>query len=234
MLPVVFLHASNRPFERAWPVAAGLSKSTAAMMPGYTPGEEAQPFSQDRWEARLLDACGNGAIVIAHSFGGPVAMRTAARAPERVLGLILLEPAAYALAADHPAVADHISRVQPVLNRAGTMSPAEFIVAFEEAVTGGPALTSSETDVFAASRQQRLPGPWTLDTPRRTGVPTLVVTGGWNAEYEAIADAMTDVEHIILTGHGHRPQDHPDLVAIARDFIERVTETGAASAHSPT
>ncbi|WIE81464.1 alpha/beta hydrolase [Curtobacterium sp. MCSS17_016] len=234
MLPVVFLHASNRPFERAWPVAAGLSESTAAVMPGYAPDEEAQPFSQDRWEEQLLDACGDGAIVVAHSFGGPVAMRAAARAPERVLGLILLEPAAYALAVDQPAVADHIARVQPVLARAATMSPAQFIAAFQEAVTGTPATTASEIDVLAASRQQRLPGPWTLDTPRRTGVPTLVVTGGWNAEYEAIADTMTDVEHIILTGHGHRPQDHPDLVAVARDFIERVTETGAASAHTPT
>jgi hypothetical protein len=49
-----------------------------------------------------------------------------------------------------------------------------------------------------------------------TGLPTLVVTGGWNAEYEAIAQALAaaGAEHRVLEGAGHRPQDLPDFARL--------------------
>lgn len=42
-------------------------------------------------------------------------------------------------------------------------------------------------------------------------VATTVVTGAWNAEYDAIADALVDVgaARVVLRGADHRPHDLP-------------------------
>ena len=219
---IVFLHASNRSPDRAWSAVGGLPGARFAVMPGYSADGPAT-FDQDRWEARLLEACDAGATVVAHSFGGPVAMRAAARRPDLVRALVLFEPAAYALARGNPAVEDHIRRVQPVLDQAATLPPGEFAVAFAAALAGQTiAPPTDSADLLAAERQRRLPGPWSLDTPERIGGPTLVVTGGWNDEYEAIASRIVGARHMSLAGHGHRPQDHPDAVGVVRAFLDEV------------
>lgn len=219
---IVFLHASNRSPDRAWSAVGDLPGARFAVMPGYSADGPAT-FDQDRWEARLLEACDAGATVVAHSFGGPVAMRAAARRPDLVRALVLFEPAAYALARGNSAIEDHIGRVQPVLDQAATLPPGEFAVAFAAALAGQTiAPPTDSADLLAAERQRRLPGPWSLDTPERIGVPTLVVTGGWNDEYEAIASRIVGARHVTLAGHGHRPQDHPDAVGAVRAFLDEV------------
>ncbi|MFJ3380680.1 alpha/beta fold hydrolase [Curtobacterium sp. NPDC090217] len=222
----VFLHASNRTVDRAWPVASGLPDKRFARMPGYdTESAPAVPFDQDAWESRLLRACPDGAVVVAHSFGGPVAMRAAARRPDLVRALVLFEPAAYALARGTPAVEDHVRRVQPVLDRAGSLDAASFAVAFGDAVSGRSDASAPTTPegLLAAERQRMLPGPWTLDTPEHTGVPTLVVTGGWNDEYETIAAHVDGAAHVLLAGLGHRPQEHQDATRVVLDFVRAVS-----------
>lgn len=216
---IVFLHASNRSTARAWPMAAELPGSRFAVMPGYGT-DDVVPFDQDAWEAALVAACPPGAVVVAHSFGGPVAMRAAARRPDRIAGLVLLEPGAYALARGHAAIEAHIARVQPVLDAAADLDAVAFGAAFAAALTGGPADPPvTPDDVRAAERQRMLPGPWSLDTPTAVGVPVLVVTGGWHEEYETIAAAVPDARRVTLHGHGHRPQDHPDAASVVSTFI---------------
>ncbi len=218
----VFLHASNRTVDRAWPVASGLPDARFARMPGYdSEAAEPVPFDQDAWESRLLRACPDSAVVVAHSFGGPVAMRAAARRPDLVRALVLFEPAAYALARGTAPVEEHIRRVQPVLDRAGSLDAATFAVAFGNAVSGrsGTSAPTTAEGLLAAERQRMVPGPWTLDTPDRTSVPTLVVTGGWNDEYETIAAHIDGAAHVVLAGHGHRPQEHRDATRVVLDFV---------------
>ncbi|MBF4616262.1 alpha/beta fold hydrolase [Curtobacterium sp. VKM Ac-1376] len=215
---VVFLHGSNRTFDRAWPVAAHLEQVRFAVMPGYGDGT-AVAFDQDAWESALVNICSPGDVVVAHSYGGPIAMRAAARHPDLIAGLVLFEPAAYGLARGNAAVEAHIERVQPLLEAAAEMGSAQFAVAFAAAMTGtaGPPPVSSD-ELLAADRQRRLPGPWTLDTPTGVDVPMLVITGGWNEEYEAIASELHRARRMTLTGHGHRPQDHPRAAAAVSKF----------------
>lgn len=219
----VFLHASNRTTEAAWPLAAQLPGARFAVMPGYE-SPVPEPFDQDRWESRLLDACGAGSVVLAHSFGGPVAMRAVTRHRDLVRALVLFEPAAYALARGTAAVEDHIARVQPVLDRAPILGAGAFGTEFSAAIGGGTVQPPETADaLLAAERQRMLPGPWTLDTPTTIDVPTLVVTGGWNAEYETIAARLTGGTHVTLSGHGHRPQEHSDAAQVVLDFAAATT-----------
>jgi hypothetical protein len=58
-----------------------------------------------------------------------------------------------------------------------------------------------------------------------TGIPTLVVTGGWNTEYEEIAAVLAahGAEHRVVHGAGHRPQDLPEFRPIVDRFLQRTT-----------
>ncbi|MHA7985075.1 alpha/beta fold hydrolase [Rathayibacter sp. CAU 1779] len=219
--PYVYLHSSRRSPGLAWPIANRLSNSRFAIMPGYG-AEAARRFDQDAWESRLLGECDGGGIVVAHSFGGPVAMSAAFGRADLVRALVLFEPAAYALGRGLASVEGHISRLQPVLDRAEDLDAAHFAVEFAAAMSGEAVETPTTPGALLdAERQRLLPGPWTLDTPATTGVPTLVITGGWNDQYESIADRIADAEHVVLTGHGHRPQDHPDAADVLLEFVNR-------------
>jgi hypothetical protein len=69
-------------------------------------------------------------------------------------------------------------------------------------------------------RLRAVPPPWDYgeDSEFLSLVPTLVVTGGWNALYDEVADVLVaaGASRTVLTGHGHRPQDHeqaPNVLA---------------------
>ncbi len=52
---------------------------------------------------------------------------------------------------------------------------------------------------------------------------TVVVTGGWNDEYEAVAAALAAVgaQHRVLPGARHRPQDTAEFDAVLSDALSR-------------
>lgn len=222
-LQFVFVHGSTRrsPVE-AWPQQAGLPNVVFATMPGYG-GETPVEFSQPRWEDTILSSCAGPSCVIAHSYGGPIAMSAAHRRPDLIRALVLLEPAAYALARGVPAVERHIDRMSPVLDRAPELDSAEFWSQFMSAMTGQPPQPARPDEMDRAERQRLLPGPWTLSTPTDVArdVPTLIITGGWNDEYEAIAGRIVGARHEVLTGFGHRPHDHPNATALIREHAAK-------------
>src|SRR5690606_4592443 len=64
--------------------------------------------------------------------------------------------------------------------------------------------------------------PWGHGVRRRmlSGIPTLVVTGRWNAEYETIATVLASdgAEHVALPGAQHRPMDVPGFAELVTAF----------------
>lgn len=217
----MLLHSSRRSVAEAWGGVARLPCATAAMMPGYV-DDAPVDFDQTAWEQVLHAACGAGAALVAHSYGGPAAMSAAASRPDLVRALILFEPAAYALARGDEAVEAHIARLDPVFDTAARDDAATFWRRFMTAMTGSPPPELTPEQRIDAERQRRLPPPWTLRTPATLGsTPVLVITGGWNDEYEAIAARIPGAEHVVLPGHAHRPQDHPDAAGLVAEFLAR-------------
>ncbi|MEV8171302.1 hypothetical protein [Microbacterium sp. NPDC077486] len=75
---------------------------------------------------------------------------------------------------------------------------------------GGPSARERwEDERVVAQRWATTNLPWGHGIRERclAGVPTLVVTGGWNEEYEIIASRLVDVgaDHMMLPGYAHRP-----------------------------
>ena len=211
---VVFIHGSGRAGVANWPgQVKGFADAVFLTMPGY--GDESPAATNmDAWVDRVLELDGE-MDVVAHSYGGLPAIFAAAQAPERVRSLTLFEPAAYSYARGRTHAKAMIDRMTPIAEKAPAMSAIDHHVSFISALTGSPPRQpEGASELVAAERNRLLAAPWSFDLPADvlSAVPTLVLTGAWNEEYEEIGQAMADAgaRHAQLVGFGHRLQDHPD------------------------
>jgi hypothetical protein len=88
-----------------------------------------------------------------------------------------------------------------------------------------PSQWAEERDRAARFAAIVLPWGHGLDGTEIAPIATIVVTGGWNAEYEVIAEALTrhGARHVRLEGRRHRPQDHADFPSLLTAWEEEVT-----------
>lgn len=162
-------------------------------------------------------------VVVAHSLGAvPVAMAVSARRLH-ASHVVLLEPALYDIARGHEAIERHITTMTRARHHAESGNIFGFWQEFSELMFGRPANPETwDADRPIAERFASLDTPWGHDTDISwvADVPTLVLTGGWNQEYEVIADRLSQAgaRHRHL-GSSHRPQDHPEFEAVLAGFI---------------
>ncbi|GEK78727.1 alpha/beta fold hydrolase [Agrococcus baldri] len=218
---LVFAHGTGLAGPAAFPQqAAAFPQAEFPVLPGY--GDE-QPAVGDvaaAAQALALRAADADALV-GYSYGGVIAAMAACM--EQPVALVLIEPALFQLSRDRPASAGLIERLEPVYLDA-SLTDETFEQAFMQALTGrdiGPALTA---DALRSSRRERLHGaPWRhpVDPECIAETRTLVLTGGWNEEYEEVAAALVGLgaEHAVLGGHEHRVVDHPDCSERIRAFV---------------
>ena len=179
-----------------------------------------------------------------HSFGGCVVLDAAARHPSAVHSLTLIEPAMQNLAADDPAVEDFARKMEEAMT--GATSPADRSSRFSALVGIPPAirdLTSPEerTRMGRAIVQLKLPSEGTLRTQlselRKKAVPLLIVTGGWNPAFEAIAakiSAMGGGRHVVVRCDHHIPQLVSDeFNQVLADFMEESDSSARREASAP-
>ena len=213
------MHGAGRAGRDAWPQQDGAG--------AFFADHSAQASMTDK--ARLVgEQCPPGeVVVVAHSLGAvPVALahRTGQITASAV---VLVEPALYDVARANPAVEHHVRVMTSARQRAGAGDLFGHWELVAPLMFGREA--SRETwyeDEPLARFFAELDPPWGhgIDAAVFAAVPTLVVTGDWNDEYEAIAGALAGAgaRHVRLAGHRHRPQDHPDFEAVLAD----VTRTG--------
>jgi hypothetical protein len=162
-----------------------------------------------------------GTLVFAHSIGAvPVAL--AARRSS-VAGLVFIEPALYDLARGHEAIERHIGIVTEARARASAGDIRGFWAILRPLMFGGPfddARWHEEQPLAARWASTNLPWGHGVRERMLDGVPALVVTGGWNKEYEVIADrlAARGAWRAVLAGAEHRPQDLPGFTGLVAEF----------------
>lgn len=219
---VVFVHGTGRSGPLAWPgqVAAVELRGRRLHFPDL-----AALADDDAAATVLAPLADGGGHLVAHSAGAVAALLAAGRASGQgsVRSLVLLEPAAFSLARGGPEVEEHVARLSAVFAdaREPRVLDGVFAVRF---LTGlgvpGAAIADPGDPALRAlgRRVRRRRPPWEapLDGTVVRQVPTLVVTGGWNALYDEVADALVALgaTRRVLTGLGHRPQDHPDANAL--------------------
>ncbi|MFD5214714.1 alpha/beta fold hydrolase [Microbacterium sp. NPDC058345] len=218
--PRLRLHGANRAGLEAWPDADADHDRFLAFAPGAPVADCA---------ARLRHAIEPGrTVVFAHSIGGVAAVLAASLV--RPAGLVLVEPALYDVARGHRAVEQHIAAITEARAQVDEAGLRAFWAILRPVMFAG---SFDPADDEGWKRERAVAEHWSVaELPWGHGVrvgmvrdlPTLVVTGGWNAEYEEIARLLTGegAEHVVLAGAGHRPQDLPGFAPAVRAFDARL------------
>lgn len=211
----VYVHGAGRQGTDAWPSIPTQGSQFACL--DFTGPMDANVASLSALTPR-------DAVVLAHSAGAvPVFLALQAHqiAP---CALVLLEPGLYDVARGDAAIERHID----AMTRARTLSRRGDLFGYWSIVRplmfGGPADRSrwdAEREVAARFEAKQPPWGFGVTSSAINGVPTLVITGGWNAEYEAIAGVLVGegARHVQLSGTNHRPQDHSGFADTVDAFL---------------
>jgi pimeloyl-ACP methyl ester carboxylesterase len=162
--------------------------------------------------ADIVKLLGRGAHLVGHSYGAMGAALAAARRPDRIRSLVLIEPPCMALRRGDPAVEAFVGGMEALVSRAPTTD--EFLDGFS-ALAGIPrprprGARERERLERAVATQLRGRWPWTVELPvaelRDLAAPKLVVSGGHSPLFEALSDdlaARIDARRAIVPGSGH-------------------------------
>lgn len=212
--PVVLVHGGLEDGAKTWPEQIVLAERWTLHIPdrvGYGASAELSDGEDFDLDAELLaPALPDGAHVVGHSSGALAAIFTAARRPEAVASLALIEPPAFHLAPE----ARELEQAAEELFDAD-LEPVAFLRRFFEIFAdesppdevlqplAGPAL------VWRGFVRR----PWQVDLPlaelAATPFRTLVFSGGYSPGFEAVSDTIaesTGGERTVLTGAGHEVQ----------------------------
>ncbi len=177
------------------------------------PGRPDDYAADGDWVAELL---GEGAHLVGHSFGGAVALAAAAKRPEAMRSLTLIEPAMHAFAIGDPRVKRFVlslmmarffsfsalSRATRMMKLLGIPPEMQGTRDVEELKRMGKALTRGRLPSKAVPQQQ-------LAVIKEKAIPLLVVSGGWSPAFEATCDQVAAAGQgqraVVRSGH-HFPQ----------------------------
>jgi len=213
---VVLVHGSG--FRDAnWSDQRQLAGRYRLVLPfrrGYGPGPPASPdFERDAEDiANLLD---DRAHLVGFSYGGIGALLAAAGRPDRVRSVTAIEPPAFGVAADNPAVRGLMERMRPVVEHTAEFTPAQFGAAFAEALGFERSEHEPDADRLSAIEsfmRERSPHEAEIPFEQLDGIPVLLVSGGWHPAFEAVCDVLEQrlgAERATLPGRGHAAQHAP-------------------------
>ncbi|WP_194764116.1 alpha/beta hydrolase [Microbacterium sp. UFMG61] len=209
----VFVHGSGRRGIEAWPEKDASAGEFLGLTQGLSIADQVSAL-RSRCERRRV-------IVFAHSIGAIPAV-IAARDLD-LAALVLIEPALYDIARGDAAVERHIGIVTEARSVAEAGDLPGFWAIMRPLMFGGHfdgALWDEERALAARWACTNLPWGHGARAQMVDGIPTLVVTGGWNDEYEQIARVLRDrgARHEIVPGHGHRPQDSSRFTDVVGAF----------------
>lgn len=216
---------------------------------GRSPSRGVDDMERDAvWVADML---GDGAHLIAHSWGGGTAFMAAALRPGAVKSLILVEPTLNALIAYDPATRNDpafhaaVDRRDSLLLAAS--SPQSYGLGFARSLgtlapgSDMPNATAAafEADPVQAARvgcsllRARIARPEAMHSAaeriKAAGIPVLIVTGGWSATYDMVAEVGARAvrgRHVIVRSPSHFVQ-----MANAEEF-NQVADTFMREAES--
>lgn len=220
---IVFIHGMDSYGAAAWPAQHLLAGNYDCLFLKRTGFDAVAPPAATDFAADakiVIDALGRGGHVVAHAQGAVAAMMAAVQRPDLVRSLILIEPLLPSLTAELPATAAYSRRVEELFARSAVLGDAEFLMEFNTLLAINTVGTAEPVIRRAARARLQLPS---ADAPLLIvpGVPTLVLTGGWEPLYEEVADYLesTGAKHVVLRS-GRRPQDTTDGAAQIEQFIE--------------
>lgn len=253
--PLVLVHGSwtdHTSWQLVLPALAADHFVVAYDRRGHSRSEWAQPVLRRQDEddlAQLITALGRGPVhLVGNSYGGSIALHTAARYPELVRSVAAHEPPLLGVARPGTRLAELRATLDPVLDRVvadlAAGRPADGARRFVDDLVLGPGawemLPPPARDAFVSNASTflgMLEDPaWGDVTETATGIPVLLTDGAASPDWlRAIVDelagsAYRHAERTTFDGAGHAPHlTHPDdVVAVVRRFVGDATDGAGA------
>ena len=197
--------------------------------PGFPPNPPAERVDFEADAALVAGMLEDGDHLVGHSYGAVISLLAAARRPDLLRSLTVIEPPATSVALDDPAVAAFAAGGEELYaNR--TDEPEVFLRRFLTAVGSSfvpPSPLPPDLEQGARALQVER-GPWEAKIPLEdlaaAPFPKLVVSGGHHPAFDCVCDVLErelHAERVVLTGNGHTVQRHPDFNATLVEFVER-------------
>lgn len=215
--PVVLAHGSLATGTEEWQAQQPLADEGHRLLVldrrgyGNSPAADGEDFLRDADD--IAAAMGDGAHVVAHSYGGLGAMFAAAQRPAATRSLALLEPPAFTMTSDDRA-RDLVDDVRSIWDE--DLPDKHWLERFLEAVGTDPATLPPEildeaVPLVPLVRQSR--PAWDREPPvtnlAAAPFPKLVVSGGHSSGFDAICDELAQQIHAsraVVEGAGHEIQ----------------------------
>ena len=230
---LVLVHGSVVGGQPTWGAQLSLEERFELVVvnrPGFAPNPPVQRVDFETDAELVAGLLKRGDHLVGHSYGGVISLLAAARRPELVRSLTVIEPPATRVAIDDPTVVafeaggvalyadDQTDDVEALLRR----FLSEVGSSFEPPSPLPPDLEQGARALMVER------GPWEAEIPLEAlaaaPFPVLVVSGAHHPAFDAICDALErelDAERIVLPGYGHAAQRHPDFNAHLVDFVDR-------------
>jgi pimeloyl-ACP methyl ester carboxylesterase len=206
---------------------------------GQSPSRGPDDMESDAvWISEMLD----GVVLVGHSFGGAEALLAAARRPDGVRALVLVEPAFHALLPRSEILAANAEARQAFLSfgeaSLAATSPAEYGLVFARSLgPGTEAAAALESDPDKAASlgcgllRAKMAPPEALrkaaEIVSQAKIPVLVISGGWSPVFDAIGELgakMTNGKHVIVPSVNHFPQQlNPEVFnSVLLTFVSEI------------
>jgi pimeloyl-ACP methyl ester carboxylesterase len=212
---VVLVHGDLFDAEATWAAQEPLAESYRLVLAnrrgfGNSTDIDGEDFDVDAQDVAHMLRAEPGHLA-GHSYGGVVALLAAAQVPDSVRSLVVFEPPAFGLVADHPNVQRFIADIDAIL--AANPTPEDFVRQFIAAVGGDPSRlpTPLPPPMLKAARvQMRGRWPWNAEIPvdqlAGTAYPKLVISGGHSTLFDSVCDvleARLPARREVVRGAGH-------------------------------
>jgi pimeloyl-ACP methyl ester carboxylesterase len=229
---LLLVHGSVVSGDATWAAQQPLADRFELVVPnrrGFPPGPDVDyvDFEDEAvWLDQFLEP---GTHLVGHSYGGVIALLAAARRPQLLRSLTVIEPPCLAVARGNPVVDAYEAQSDVLWGK--TDDPEEFLRAFLEGV-GAPAPSRVSPELLQGARTLMVERhPWDAEIPldllEAAPFPKLVVSGAHSEPFDIVCDvleARLHAKRVVLPGAGHAVQrlGAPFNDALA-DFVERAS-----------
>jgi pimeloyl-ACP methyl ester carboxylesterase len=191
--------------------------------PGYPPNPPVERADFEPQAEAIAQMLQPGDHLVGHSYGGVISLLAAAQA-DGLRSLTVNEPPAFGVARGNPAVEEFLARM-----REAPDEPLEYLAYFLPLVGSSlkvsdpmpPALEAGTRAAMAERSPHEAEIP--LDELASASFPKLVVTGGHNPVFDAVADVLEQrlgAQRAVVAGAGHSIPRAPGYAETLVRFLE--------------
>lgn len=198
--------------------------------PGFPPNPPVDRVDFEEHADWVCEQLLPGDHLVGHSYGGVVALLAAARTPQLVGSLTVVEPPCTDVAHGDLAADEFGLAGKEWWENGPRDDPEAFLRGFLGYVGSGfepPSPLPPDLEQGARTLVVER-GPWEARIPlaelAAAPFPKLVVSGAHHAAFDAICDVLErelPAERLVLAGYGHNAQLHPEFNVALVDFVER-------------